>query len=143
MSGAEPKPRPRVMLVEEDARTGRRLAAMLREEGYDVDLALDGAVAIALLSRSPRPAVLVTNLNVAAVDGLTIARYARSRFQELPVVVVTGYPHLLHAGEPLEPPPILFTKPVDYAELTRTLDRITGGRGATSPVQRQSTAPTD
>jgi CheY-like chemotaxis protein len=114
--------RPRVLLVEDDARSGRKLADMLREDGYDVDLALDGAAAIARLTRWPSPDVLVTDLNLPNVDGLTVARYARSRRHDVPVVIVTGYPHLLlQAPDPLDPAPTVFTKPIDYAELTTML----------------------
>jgi two-component system response regulator MprA len=114
-----------ILIVEDDARTARRLAQMLREEGYEVDLALDGAAAIARLSHEPMPDVLVTDVNLPRVDGLTVARYGRSRRSSLPVVVITGYPHLLAtARQPIEPAPTVLTKPIDYGELVGALSRL-------------------
>ncbi|MEI9941921.1 MAG: response regulator [Pseudomonadota bacterium] len=111
-----------VLLVDDDLRTTRRMADMLREDGFAVEIARDGAAAIARLSRSPAPDALVTELTTAHADGVALGRFARSQRPGLPVLVLTGYPHLLEpdafAGGP---PALLFTKPVDYAALKAAL----------------------
>ncbi len=107
-----------VLVVDDDVRSARRLAQMLREDGYDVDVAADGASAIARLSRAPIPSVLVTDLHMANADGTAVSRYARSRKKDMPIIVVTGYPQLAAKLEQdLEPHPIVFTKPLVYADL--------------------------
>jgi two-component system response regulator MprA len=122
--------RPRILLVDDDRRTTRLLAHMLREDGFDVDIASDGAAAIGRLSQGRMPSVLVTDLHVPHVDGVAVAEFARSRAPGLPVVIVTGYPHrVVRLGERMDPVPIVFTKPLDYARLTDELRRVIGLAG--------------
>jgi DNA-binding NtrC family response regulator len=110
-----------VLLVDEDLRTSRRMADMLREDGLSVEIAADGAAAVARLSREPMPDALVTELTTAYADGAALGRFARWLRPGMPVLVVTGYPHLFDATFFGVPPPILFTKPVDYAALRDVL----------------------
>lgn len=116
-------PRPYVvLLVDDDLRTSRRMADMLREDGFAVEIARDGAAAVARLSRSPVPDALVTELTTAHADGVAIGRFARTQRPGIPVLVLTGYPNLFvpsaFAGGP---PALLFTKPVDYLILRGAL----------------------
>jgi CheY-like chemotaxis protein len=111
-----------VLVVDDDVRSARRLAKMLREDGYDVDVASDGAMAIARLAHGPLPSVLVTDLHMPSADGGAVARYARSRNKDMPIIVVTGHPQLAATLErDLEPSPLVFTKPVVYADLSAAL----------------------
>jgi DNA-binding response OmpR family regulator len=111
-----------VLLVDDDLRTTRRMADMLREDGFAVEIARDGAAAVARLSRPPAPDALVTELTTAHADGVAIGRFARLQRPGLPVLVLTGHPHLLgpeaFAGGP---PALLLTKPFDYAALRAAL----------------------
>ena len=60
------------------------------------------------------------------VDGVAVARYARSR-AGLPVFLVTDYPHLMVCiAEPIEPAPIAFTEPLDYESFAEELGRAVG-----------------
>ncbi len=49
-----------VLLVDTDNRTSQRLAALLRDDGFEVEVLCDGASAIARLARSPSPGTLIT-----------------------------------------------------------------------------------
>ena len=123
---------PLVFVVDDDGRTARMLAQMLRGDGFRVEVATDGATAIGRLSRAPIPAALVTDLHLPHADGLAVARYARSRRPALPVFVVTGHPDMVaRSADPLTPPEAeLFTKPLDYPELLRRLQVVLGLRAA-------------
>jgi two-component system response regulator MprA len=95
---------------------------MLREDGYEVEVAWDGASAIGRLTRSPPPDVLVTDLNLPHADGGAVSEYARSRRPLLPIVIMTGYPELAaRLDRALSPMPIVLTKPLEYARLTDAL----------------------
>ncbi|HEY1960531.1 MAG TPA: response regulator [Polyangiaceae bacterium] len=110
---------PLVLVVDDDARTARTLGRMLREDGYEVEVAVDGPAAIARLTRSPVPNILISDLRMATVDGVAVVRYAQSRRPDMRVVVVTGYPHLVQSA--LDPPPIVLTKPLVYGDLRAAL----------------------
>ncbi|UQA62557.1 response regulator [Polyangium aurulentum] len=111
-----------VLVVDDDVRTARLFVRMLREDGFQVELAHDGAAAIGRLGRAPLPDVLVTDLSMPHADGLAVAKYAQACRPGLPVFLVTGYPDLVarRMGS-LDPEPQVFTKPVDYDELSTKL----------------------
>ena len=117
-------PTPLVLVVDDDARTARRLAQLLREDGYAVEVAGDGAAAVGRLSRLPLPDVLITELQLPHVDGEAVARYARVGRPNISVFFVTGYPQLAPArlGGP-GADAVVFTKPLDYDALRTELDR--------------------
>jgi CheY-like chemotaxis protein len=120
MSDLAPSPR-LVLLVDDDLRTSRRMADMLREDGFAVEVARDGATAIVRLARVPVPDAIVTELNVGLVDGATVGQFGRSRRPGILIVVVTGYPHLFQPAAFGVETPLLFTKPVDYGSLRDVL----------------------
>lgn len=115
-----------VLLVDDDKRTTARLAQMLREDGFDVEVAHDGAAAIARLGRTPPPDVVVTDFQLPHADGFAVARYARSRDPRVAIVLVTGYPQLVQAEThgPMLPPPEVLTKPLEYESFRRLLDEL-------------------
>lgn len=121
MSGFPPDRSNRVLLVDSDYRTSNRLAALLRDDGFEVDVVRDGAAAIAHLARSPLPDTLITELNMRFADGVSVARYARAQRPSVRVIVLTGHPNLLGQGAMGNPPPLVLTKPLDYAQLLAAL----------------------
>ena len=108
--------RPTILLVDDDSRSARLLARMLREDGYDVELTFDGATAIARLSRDPLPQMLLTDFRMPHVDGNAVAQYARSRSPSMPIVFVTSYPDLVRVARD-DDTTIVHPKPVDYGRL--------------------------
>jgi CheY-like chemotaxis protein len=120
--------RPRILLVDDDTRTSRLLAHMLREDGFDVEFARDGASAISRLTRAPMPDVLVTDLNMPGIDGIAVTQFARSKEPRLPIVIVTGHPNMaIGMGATLVPVPVVITKPIEYAKLAEELRRASSG----------------
>jgi len=120
--------RPRILLVDDDTRTSRLLAHMLREDGFDVEFAKDGASAISRLTRSPMPDILVTDLHMPDVDGISVTQFARSKEPLLPVVIVTGHPNMaIGMGATLIPLPVVITKPIEYAKLAEELRKVSSG----------------
>jgi len=110
------------------------LARMLREDGFRVDLTFDGATAISRLARKPIPDALLTDYRMPTVDGITVATYARSLDEEMPIFFLTGYPKII-ASKSKELGAHVHPKPIDYAalrdEICSTLDKRlrVGGRG--------------
>lgn len=125
-----------VLLVDDDLRTTRRLADMLREDGLTVEVARDGAAAIARFTRQPVPDALVTELTTVHADAAAVSRFARAQRPGLPVLVVTGYPNLLQPESFGGPAPLLFTKPIDYQGVRDALFRALrpAGSGSERPA---------
>jgi CheY-like chemotaxis protein len=113
-----------VLIVEDDAPTARTLAKMLVEDGFKIELAFDGAGAIARLGRGNLPDVLVVDYRLPHVDGLAVAAYARSLNPVMPIIFLTSYPELIaRAKGKLNPAPVILGKPLSYPDLTAELVR--------------------
>src|SRR4051812_20871127 len=134
MPGSEPAPSNRVLLVDNDYRTSKRLAELLRDDGFEVDVVRDGAAAIAHLARSPLPDTLITDLTMRFADGVSVARYARSQRPGLRVVVLTGHPNLLRQGAMGSPAPLVITKPLDYSQLLAALTAPSAASSVPPPI---------
>ena len=82
---------PRVLIVDDDAAVIESFARTLQLEGYAVVTAPNGEAAFHEVVRST-PDVIVLDLQMAVVDGLTFLRRLRAHreWQHTPVAVITG-----------------------------------------------------
>jgi two-component system, cell cycle sensor histidine kinase and response regulator CckA len=83
--------RRRILLVD-DEESIRRLLARMLESAYDVEVAADGESAMRLM-REPDAHydLLISDLNMPGMDGLTLIREAQRIHAGLPAIVITGY----------------------------------------------------
>jgi DNA-binding response OmpR family regulator len=124
MSTESPAPTERLLfLVDDDERTARRLASMLTEDGFVVEVMLDAQEVIERLARAPVPDAIISDVVMPLPGGVAVVVEARRRWPTIPVIFVTGRPDLL-AGIILAPAPVVFTKPVSYAELSAKLREV-------------------
>jgi len=107
--------------VDGDARSSHRLAQLLAQDGYEVDVAHDEVEALARLALPAPPDALVTELRLPAGDGTSLARKARARCPRLRVVVLTRYLNAVIPAKFGSPPPILLAKPLEYERLLSAL----------------------
>jgi DNA-binding NtrC family response regulator len=63
---------------------------ILSRQGYVCATAADGGAALAMLERD-RPDVLLTDLKMPVMDGLTLLRHAHEVDPALPVIMITGF----------------------------------------------------
>jgi excisionase family DNA binding protein len=89
-SAIAPGGRPRVLVVDDEATIRDLLSKTLALAEYDVDLAPDGRGAIDRLRMIPYD-LLITDLRMPGVDGLTVIREARRLKADLPVIIITGF----------------------------------------------------
>jgi excisionase family DNA binding protein len=82
--------RPRVLVVDDEATIRDLLSKTLALAEYDVDLAHDGRTALERL-RIIAYDLLITDLKMPGVDGLTVIREARRLKADLPVIIITGF----------------------------------------------------
>jgi excisionase family DNA binding protein len=82
--------RPRILVVDDEASIRDLLAKTLALAEYDVDLAPDGRNALERLRIIPYD-LLITDLKMPGVDGLTVIREARRLKADIPVIIITGY----------------------------------------------------
>jgi excisionase family DNA binding protein len=82
--------RPRVLVVDDEGAIRDLLSKTLALAEYDVDLAPDGRTALERL-RIISYDLLITDLKMPGVDGLTVIREARRLKADIPVVIITGF----------------------------------------------------
>ena len=81
----------RVFVVDDDAAVRESLGRALRLEGYDVELAADGAEALERLESDGADVDLVVlDVLMPAVDGLEVCRRLRRNGSRLPVLMLTA-----------------------------------------------------
>ena len=78
-----------VLVVDDDRAIRESLARALELEGYGVELASDGAVALAAI-RDRRPDVAILDVMMPNIDGLTVCRVLRAERDRLPILMLTA-----------------------------------------------------
>jgi two-component system response regulator MprA len=81
--------RPLVLLVDDDAPVLRMLRRTLGAEGYEVRAAPDGGAALAEVERSV-PDLIVLDVAMPGMDGLSVARRLRGRGLAIPILLLTA-----------------------------------------------------
>ena len=82
--------RPRILVVDDEASIRDLLSKTLGMADYEVDVALDGRSALERLRLYPYD-LLIADLKMPGLDGLSVIREARRLKAELPVIIITGY----------------------------------------------------
>jgi CheY-like chemotaxis protein len=114
----------RILLVDDDAGVRKTAAALLRASGQDVLEAGGGAEAVEWL-RTTDVDVVLTDLGMPDVTGWDVARAAKARRPDLPVVLLTGWGD--HAGTdapPDAPVDRVLAKPVARSTLLTVLSEL-------------------
>ncbi len=79
----------RILVVEDEEDMAVLLRRALERRGFSVDLASDGAEALAALATRPY-ALLITDIFMPRMNGLRLVETAHERWPHLPVIVITG-----------------------------------------------------
>jgi two-component system, NtrC family, response regulator AtoC len=107
----------RVLVVDDEQSLRKVLAATLQREGYEVTVCANGEEAIAALDRDGAD-VVVTDLVMPRMDGLTLLRKVVARHPDVPVIVVTAHGRIDSAVEAMKAGAFDFlAKPFDHADL--------------------------
>ena len=81
---------PHILVMEDDLSVAKGLEMVLTEDGFDVNLAGTGELAMEAF-REKRFDLLVADLRLPDIDGMEIIRRIKAQTPETEVVVITGY----------------------------------------------------
>lgn len=81
--------RERLLVVEDDPAIQRMISDYFRHVGYEVMTAGDGEIGSRLALSDP-PTVMILDLMLPKVDGLTVCRQVRERYPTLPIIMLTA-----------------------------------------------------
>jgi DNA-binding response OmpR family regulator len=117
-------PRPvRILLVDDDANLLVVLVEQLRDDGFEVVTARNGVEALRRLEQG-WPDLLIVDLMMPRMDGLTLARHVKDR-ADLPVIVLSAIDSGDSKASLLEAVAEDYvTKPFHYPELRARIHRV-------------------
>ena len=131
---------PRILIVDDDPNLLVILADQLRGDGYDVQTARDGEEALRRLANS-WPDLLIIDMLMPRMDGLTLAREVKSR-ADLPIIVLSAIDTADSKADLLdEVAEDYVTKPYHYPELRARITRVLRRLGDRVPRQRLVLGP--
>lgn len=131
---AESSPRPRVLLVEDEADIRDLLRDALDEDGFVVVTAANGREALEMLRTGLRPAAIVLDLMMPSMNGWDFRQEQLKdpELRQIPVVVITAAGFSVETVRAQLGNVDLFPKPLHYVALVDRLGRIC--RSASSPA---------
>jgi PAS domain S-box-containing protein len=118
----------RVLVVEDNIEVGRFSTQLLQDLGYETTWAANAGEALTLLEEdATRFDVVFSDVVMPGMSGVELGREIQRRYPALPVVLTSGYSHVLaeegrHGFE-------LLHKPYAVDDVSRVLRRMIRGRG--------------
>jgi DNA-binding response OmpR family regulator len=139
-AGAQRPAAPRILLVDDDRDLLVPLAEQLSQDGFDVTTARDGEEAIRRLD-SAWPDLLIIDLLMPRMDGLTLAREVKAR-ADLPIIVLSAIDAGDNKADLLDEfAEDYVTKPYHYSELRARILRILRRVGERVPRKSLEVSP--
>lgn len=117
----------RILIVEDDEQVRQMLRMTLEAEGYEIEEAENGDVAVRLYRRAPHDLV-IADLVMPEQDGIGMIRILREEYPDVKVVAISGGGRIgpqtyLKAAQRLGAVRA-FTKPVDQEELLESVREL-------------------
>jgi response regulator RpfG family c-di-GMP phosphodiesterase len=122
------KPKPRVLVVDDEETIRLALARYLRAQGYDVEVADCGAAAIARLEQE-RFVVMLCDVRMPDITGLDVVPQALRLDADLAILMLTAVNDAGSATDALSHGALDYlVKPIELAALQRAVERATHRR---------------
>jgi two-component system, OmpR family, response regulator MprA len=126
----------KILIVDDERAVRESLRRALELEGYEIELAEDGAEALERLESEPEPDAMVLDVLMPRVDGLEVSRTLRRNGSRIPILMLTARTQVDDRVEGLDAgADDYLTKPFALEELLARvralLRRTTDGSGET------------
>ncbi len=130
MRGAEAVIEPaRILVVDDDVKLLRLLAIRLRRAGWLIETAENGRQALAAIPRF-RPQVVVTDVRMGSMDGMTLFETLHTQHPTLPVIILTAHGTIPDAVDAAQRGVFAYlTKPFDSEQLTESIGKAAARGG--------------
>jgi len=113
----------RILVVDDEASARSGLAKLLGQEGYQVDTAADGVLALELVTERA-PNLIVTDLKMPNMNGMELIAKVREHNPEIATIVTTAFSDVSSAVQAMRAgAEDYLTKPIDFDALLLVLER--------------------
>ncbi len=114
----------KILIVDDEQNMRIALFEALKRNGYEVEVAENGRMALELLQKS-NPDILITDIRMPEIDGLELLHQAKQMKPELPVVIITGYATINTAVEAMKNGAFDYImKPFPVEVIENTVERV-------------------
>lgn len=124
--------KPRILIAEDSADSREMMQLLLEQRGYQVVAADNGTHALEV-ALSSRPDLVLLDLELPKLDGLSVTRNLRldPRFKDIPIVILSGHDPSRFRQDALDAGcDDYLLKPIDFDLLHELLDRMIGAARA-------------
>lgn len=113
-----------VLIVDDEFGLADITADLLRDAGYDVELAINGKLGLSSLA-TRRADLVITDLMMPVMDGPEMIRRMRAdaAFADIPIILMTALPEAVPAGEGRRQDAVL-VKPFSITELLELMQKL-------------------
>ncbi|MFP4598202.1 MAG: sigma-54-dependent transcriptional regulator [Persicimonas sp.] len=116
--------RGRILVVDDEQHAREALSVLLEEDGYEVRDAADGFKALGVLREWGDCELLVTDLRMPVMDGLSLIKKAKEEFPGLTCLVMTAFGSVENAVEAMKTgADDYLTKPLNFDAVEIIIDR--------------------
>lgn len=122
-----PPHKPTVLLVDDEYLVRGVLGEILKESGFNVVPAENGAEAIHILSRLSHVALVFSDIKMAPLDGFELAKWVHEHKPGLPVILASGYSGKTNMAAELNGAQF-FRKPFDFDAVVEKIRDTLGQR---------------
>ncbi len=113
----------KILVVDDEARILLLLQSLLKANGYEAATAKDGLQALDLLKKEAFD-IVITDLRMAPMDGMTLFREIKALFPNMPVILLTAYASVETAIEAMKSGAFDYlSKPFKVDEMLATIKR--------------------
>ena len=122
------KPKPRVLILDDEPIVGQRLKPALEKVGFYVETFTESQAAVDRLAEE-RFDVLVTDLKMRKPDGLEVMQFAKESWPGIKVIIITGFATVDKSCEAMKSGAVDFiAKPFKISALLDLIVSLTGAR---------------
>ena len=114
-----------ILIVDDEAAMTLALESFFGSKGYKVSRAFYGDQAIAQIDKE-RPAVVILDLQMPGVDGITVLEKIRSSYPEVKTLVITGYGERYQQALDRLKPDAVRLNPISLEDLTPMVESLLG-----------------
>lgn len=114
-----------VWVIDDDSAIRWVLEKALTQAGFNCTCFENGKIALTTLENSPqKPAVLISDIKMPGIDGLTLLNYIKEHYPALPVIIITAHSDLDAAVNAYQKGAFDYIpKPFDVDEVVRLIQR--------------------
>ena len=119
----------KVLIVEDDNAMAQMCAKLIRRRGHSAVIACSSHDALAIVREARDIDIVISDIQMPEMSGLQLLARLRAIDETLPVILMTGYAHLLNPAEVIDQGAADYImKPFDPDSLLGSLERATRSR---------------